>query len=171
MSVNIAIPHHPQLDNRHSPYGACNVTSYAMVGAWLNIKPQNPKEQLEDEFWRWMVNRGLNPEVHSDLITLARHYGIKARFTTSATWEEVRSHLDTNRPVIVAGHTTQSGHIFVIRGYDETGYFVNDPYGEWFSTGYRTDLSGENLHYSQRLMNRHVGVNGDLWCHFIDSTN
>ena len=169
MNTNIAIPHHPQLDNYFHPWGACNVTSYGMIGAWLGIKPQNPDEQLEDEFWRWMVNRGLNPKSHADLITLARAYGISATFTTTATWQQVREHLAMGKPCIVAGDTTPSGHIFVIRGFDATGYFVNDPYGEWFASGYRTDLSGENLHYSQRLMDNHVGVDGDLWVHFIHS--
>lgn len=170
MGINIAIPHHPQLDNHHSPYGSCNVTSYSMIAAWLGIKPANPNEQLEDEFWRWLVNRGMNPESHADLVVLAREYGIDSTFKTNATWDEVRSHLQSGRPCIVAGYTTRSGHIFVIRGYDDQGFWCNDPYGEWFEDGYRTDLSGENLHYSERLMNRHVGSDGDLWCHFILST-
>jgi hypothetical protein len=40
----------------------------------------------------------------------------------------------------------------VIRGYDQKGFFVNDPFGEWFESGYRNDFSGENLHYSNRLI-------------------
>jgi hypothetical protein len=52
-------------------------------------------------------------------------------------------------------------------GYDEFGFIVHDPYGEWFSSGYRTDLSGSYLHYSYRLITRVCIPDGSFWVHFI----
>lgn len=169
MSVNIKIPHHPQLDNRFDPYRNCGVTSYAMVASWLGILPGNPDEQLEDEFYRCLDIRNMRSQVHADLIALARIYGIDARFRTDATWDEIRDHLRSLRPIIVTGYFTRSGHILVVRGFDDNGFIVNDPYGEWFSSGYNNHRSGENLHYSNQLMAQACGQNGDVWAHFIHS--
>jgi hypothetical protein len=53
----------------------------------------------------------------------------------------------------------ESGHILVIRGYNDNGdFFVNDPAGEWFYGGYRKnsrispDNKGENKLYSRKLI-------------------
>jgi len=52
-------------------------------------------------------------------------------------------------------------------GYDEYGFIVHDPYGEWFSSGYRTDLSGSYLNYSYLLIRRVCIPDGSFWVHFI----
>ena len=58
------------------------------------------------------------------------------------------------RPVIIHGYFTASGHIIVIRGYDASGFIVNDPYGEFFQSGYDNRRSGAGLHYSYGLIAR-----------------
>jgi len=70
---------------------------------------------------------------------------------------------------IIHGYFTSFGHIMVARGYDQSGFFVNDPFGEWSELGYRTDLSGENLHYSNELIKAKSSPEGEnyLWLHRI----
>lgn len=46
-------------------------------------------------------------------------------------------------------------------------YQILYPVGEWFSTGYDTSRSGENLVYSDRMMRECCGESRDLWLHFV----
>lgn len=167
MTVNLNVPYKSQLDNENRPKGTCNVTSVAMCLNYLGIVG-NGDGQLEDQLFRWVERNGYDRHVHADLVKVFEHYGFIDRFETEATWKQVRAHLDKGYPVIYAGMLSGSGHIIVLRGYDETGYFVNDPYGEWFSWGYDTDVTGENLHYSQHLLSC-CSMTGDYnttWAHF-----
>ena len=68
------------------------------------------------------------------------------------TYKDVYTAIDNDHPVVIHGYFTRSGHIVVIRGYDDRGFYVNDPYGEYFADGYDTNKRGENLHYSNQLI-------------------
>lgn len=165
----LAVPFYPQLDNPRFPSGTCNVTSVAMVLAYFGTKPKNPEEQLEMEVLRWMEDNGLDRHVHSDLTKAIQHYGYKDTFTTDATIEQIKKHLDLGFPCIVSGMFTPSGHIIVLTGYDSGGFWVNDPYGEWFSSGYEKEpiaTRGKGLHYSFKLICNVSGGDGSIWCHF-----
>lgn len=52
----------------------------------------------------------------------------------------------------------------VARGYDQTGVFMNDPFGEWFESGYRNDFTDENLHYSNELIKAKCLPEGENYC-------
>ena len=52
---------------------------------------------------------------------------------------EVQQELDAGSPVIIHGYFTSVGHILVVLGYDQGGYWVHDPAGAWnqqFMGGY-----------------------------------
>jgi uncharacterized protein YvpB len=150
--VNLPIPYFSQLNNQFQPKKTCNVTSVAMCLYYFGIRPKNSNQQLEDELFNFVESKGWNKYLHDDLRKLFLEYGVSNKFKTDATWDEVKVHLANKKPVIISGKFTSSGHIIVLRGYDETGFWVNDPYGEFFHSGYRTDLTGENLHYSYKLL-------------------
>jgi GH24 family phage-related lysozyme (muramidase)/uncharacterized protein YvpB len=164
--VNINVPYFSQRDNINSPGGTCNVTCVAMCLAFYGIKAKSSNQQLEDELFKIVENNGWDRHVHDDLTRLFGVYGVKSQFTTDATWQQVKNHIQGGNPVIISGQFTKSGHIIVLRGFDEKGFFVNDPWGEWFSSGYQ-NRSGENLHYSYELCNK-VSYGGDktTWAHF-----
>lgn len=165
-TVNLDIPYFSQLDNLHAPMGSCNVTSVAMCLSTYGVKPRNPAYQLEDELFDLVEKKGWDRHVHDHLSKIFQIYGIESSFDTETPWQLVKAHLAEGYPAIMSGQFTRSGHIIVLRGYNATGFFVNDPYGEYFRTGYRTNLTGKNLHYSNQLLSSvSYGGSKSLWAH------
>lgn len=168
-------PYLSQLDNLNNPYGSCNVTSCAMVLNHYGIKGSG-RGQLEDQLYRWLVDRGLSRHSPYDLERLINEvgapYNIKDSFTSRATWDEVNAHIDSGKPIISHGYFTRFGHIIVVWSRNEQGYIVHDPYGECCydhasgRTWYETNKSGEGLQYSYRMMRSLCGPDGDNWVHF-----
>lgn len=163
------IPYKSQLDNELNPRGACNVTSYAMVMQYLQIPRQSNEGQLEDELYQWMEDKGLSRWDPEDLAQMGRSYGLKVDFNSRATLRDLRKAISEGYGCIIHGYFTSFGHIMVVRGYDDNGFYVNDPYGEWFESGYRNDRSGENLFYSNQLVQSKCLPEGTdyLWLHKI----
>lgn len=163
----LSIPHKSQLDNALNPRGACNVTSFAMVMAYFRIKRLSSVGQLEDELYRYMEGNSLSRWEPDDLARAARSYGLRDDFTTRGKLTDLRWAIAGGYPCIIHGYFTSFGHIMVVRGYDQNGFFVNDPFGEWTASGYRNDLSGENLHYSNNLIQSKCSPEGEnfMWIH------
>jgi uncharacterized protein YvpB len=161
------VPYKSQLDNALNPSGACNVTAFAMVMTYLQIKGTTGVGQLEDELYQYMENNGLSRWDPDDLVTMAQNYGVVDDFTRRGSLSDIRRAIAEGRPCIIHGYFTSFGHIIVVRGYDQYGFFVNDPYGEWTSAGYRNDLSGQNLHYSNALIQSKCSPEGEdyIWLH------
>ncbi len=161
------VPYKSQRDNVLNPTGACNVTSYAMVMTYFQIKGRTGAGQLEDELYQYMENNGLSRWEPIDLATMGRAYGLKVDFTMQGRLSDIRKAIAEGKPCIIHGYFTSFGHIMVVRGYDNYGFLVNDPYGEWTSSGYNSRASGENLHYSSGLIQSKCSPEGDnfLWLH------
>lgn len=166
MNILLDVPFKSQLDNRFNPTGACNVTSIAMCLEYLGYK-SGSKEQLEDELYRYMTDTGLNRHSPQDLAQVVRDYGFSDDFTDRATIPQCQAWLASKNPIVMHGYFTNFGHIITGVGYDQTGFIVHDPYGEWFRSGYRNDLSGRNLHYSYELIKEKCIPDGSFWVHFI----
>ncbi len=167
VTVRLNVPYKSQLDNALNPSGACNVTSFAMVMAYFQIRKTTGVGQLEDELYQYMENNGLSRWDPYDLATMARNYGLVDDYTERGRLYDIRKAIAEGRPCIIHGYFTNFGHIIVVRGYDQYGFFVNDPYGEWTSSGYRNDLSGANLHYSNSLIQTKCSPEGEdyIWLH------
>ena len=169
----LQVPYFSQLDNAFYPYGSCNVTSIAMCLAYLGVKPSG-SHQLEDELQLWIESKGLSRHSPHDLAKAARAFGVKDDFKETATFEQVKAHIDSGYPCVIHGYFTEFGHIIVISGYNQKGFIVEDPYGEWFASGYdRNDSSnpskGKNLLYSYEMMRRTCVDSVGAWVHFISS--
>ncbi|MBW4440909.1 MAG: C39 family peptidase [Plectolyngbya sp. WJT66-NPBG17] len=161
------VPYHTQLNNAENPKGACNVTSFAMVMRYFRISKRTNAMQFEDELYRYMENKGLSRHDPEDLAVMAENYGLKDDLTLQGRMSDIRKAIAEGKPCILHGYFTSFGHIIVVRGYDQTGLCVNDPFGEWFDSGYRNDLSGENLSYSYNLIQRTASPEGSnfMWLH------
>jgi hypothetical protein len=173
MSKSLPVPHFSQLDNVNAPYGTCNLTSVAMCMAYLGIAGDGSGKQLEDQLFEYVMRQGLSRHSPTDLRQVLWWKKISDDFRPDAKWGDARRWIDSGRPLIAHGYFTRSGHIVVIRGYDDAAYgsagawIVNDPYGEWNAEGYDTNVSGEALRYSYSMMGNVCGQDGDLWLHFV----
>lgn len=166
-TYDLRIPYFSQLDNLYNPTGSCNVTSLAMCLTYLGLRPKVPKVQLEDELYDYCLEKGLSRHSPLDLAKVVKNYGYKDDFQANARWADVKTWLLKGNPIVTHGYFTTFGHIVVIRGFNQKGWIVNDPYGEWWETGYDTNASGERLTYSYEMMKRVCGKDGDLWIHYI----
>lgn len=162
-------PYKSQMDNWYNPTGSCNVTSMAMCLAYYKKPRRVSSGQFEDELYEYALNRGYSRWSPYDLAKIVREYGCKDYFTEKATLDELKQWLAEGKPTVIHGYFTSFGHIMPVVGYDELGLIVHDPFGEWFSSGYRTDLSGAYLHYSYGLIRRTCMPDGNFWVHFISN--
>ncbi|HEY9640904.1 MAG TPA: C39 family peptidase [Coleofasciculaceae cyanobacterium] len=165
------VPYKSQLDNVLNPTGACNVTSFAMVMTYFQVKGATGVGQLEDELYRYMENNGLSRWDPNNLATMARAYGLTDDFTMRGTLSDIRKAIAQGYPCIIHGYFTSFGHIIVVIGYDAYGLFVHDPYGKWTDSGYRNDLSGENLYYPNALIQSKCSPEGEdyIWLHRLSN--
>lgn len=175
---NLFLPYRTQLDNQLNPLGSCQVTSLAMCLTYWGIAGYALMPQLEDELTKLAAANGLDPKEPAGLQALAREYDrVDDDLTYSGSVADIRRAIDAGYPCIVHGYFTRSGHVIVIRGYDDTGFYVNDPYGEAFWEGgksfcvYDTNRTGENLHYSYNMITAICSPESnpaqDIWLHRI----
>lgn len=144
---DLKVPYLCQLQNTLAPYGTCNVTSVAMVLGYYGY-PTAP-----DALTQACEDRGLDRHSEHVMKQLLEEQGLRDDLRYNWTIPQLLLELKAGHPVIIHGYFTESGHIIVLRGFEDNSYFrVNDPYGEHFHTGYDTSKSGENLLYSFGLI-------------------
>ena len=171
--VKLSVPYKSQRDNSNNPDGACNVTSMAMCLKFLGIAKRRSSGQFEDELYQYALDHNLSRHSPYDLAKIVRDYSAKDAFDSHATVQRVKDWLAAGNPAVTHGYFTSFGHIVVFVGYDDTGFIVHDPYGEWCAEGYdRNDPSGNNekgkfQHYSYNLINNTCASDGEFWVHFI----
>lgn len=169
-SVNLPIPHYDYYDqnnNREAPGGSCNVTAIAMVLAYLGIPQKQPDMRYPDELDAYCDQHGFDRHSPIDLAKVVDAYGCQDDFSYHSNWNLIKTWIASGLPVVVHTQLTRSGHVILLRGYDETGVWVNDPNGIWTPDGYNESKSGENLHYSWELMYQTVSSDNQLWAHHI----
>lgn len=167
-------PYRSQRDNERNPGGSCNVTSIAMCLLYWGIVGDGSYRQLEDQCYARCLDRGWSRHSPLGLKSLAESYpGIKNDFTDSGSLQDIRDAIDKGIPCVIHGWFTAFGHIIAVKGYDDSGLIVNDPWGEWFPRGYDIDARGEGLHYSYNLILRTCSEDvgnpdpSDMWVHRI----
>jgi putative chitinase len=153
MKVLPDFPYFSQHDNENNPGGSCNVTSMAMGLYYLGIRGDDSYPQLEDQLYDRCEQRGLSRHDALSLKALVETYpGCKDDYTSNGSLADIRKAIDEGKPCVVHGYFTGFGHIVAVKGYDDKGFIVNDPWGEFHWDGYDRDASGEGLHYSSQLM-------------------
>ncbi|MBW4464902.1 MAG: C39 family peptidase [Pegethrix bostrychoides GSE-TBD4-15B] len=169
-TVDLPIPHYDyydQNDNQEAPGGSCNVTALAMDLAYLGVHQLHPQMRYPDELDAYCDQHGLDRHSPLDLAKVVEAYGCQDEFSYTSSWAYIRAWLACGLPVVVHTKLTRSGHVILLRGYDATGVWVNDPNGVWTPDGYDETKSGENLHYSWDLMYQTVSSDNQLWAHHI----
>lgn len=183
------VPWLSQRDNANRPGGTCNVTCLAMVLQSYGVRPADARTQLEDEIFRHLDTNEARAWVRTNHPALANvnpwnvHYALewvvntkygshaRSRFVLDATWEALeRTVVDEQRPVILTGGFTQSGHIVALVGFTVVGdLVVNDPYGDWRGAPSYGVQAGQARIYPRSDMENILsgGRPGPKYAHFL----
>lgn len=166
MSKIVAMPYFSQVDDGPDGWRLCQSASIAMCLAAVGFKNNG------DDIWyvHQLKRHGDSTDQAAHARTL-HDLGAPGRFRTNVTIEQAKAEIDAGRPVAVAllhhgspAHPS-GGHWIVLKGYDDTGWVVDDPYGELgLSTGHWDKVggkSGESKHYSYANMNPRWQVEGN----------
>ena len=159
MSINHNVPYFSQEDNEIEPWRTCGATSSAMCLKYFQVADLGPFAQYEDDVKKRFDRLGIDHGSPDGIKRLLEGLGLRDDLTLRGSLSDITRSLDSGEICILHGFWTNSGHILVIRGYNNNGdFFVNDPAGEWFHSGYRKNSSfspdnkGENKIYSRKLI-------------------
>jgi uncharacterized protein YvpB len=174
VQTKLKVSYKSQMDNFNNPTGSCNVTCLAMCLSYLGISGKDSSIQLEDELYEYTLSAGLSRHLPQDLAKVVVAYGAKDNFDEFATIDRVKQWIAKGNLVVIHGYFTSFGHIVTLIGYDENGFIVHDPYGEWFESGYDcndpagNNQKGKDLKYSYDMITRTcIGEDKSFWAHFI----
>jgi hypothetical protein len=166
MSKIVSMPYFSQVDDGPDGWRLCQSASIAMCLAAVGFKNNG------DDLWyvHELKKHGDSTDQAAHVRTL-RDLNAPGRFTTGCTIAKAKAEIDAGRPVAVAllhhgsPHSPTGGHWIVLKGYDDKGWVVDDPYGElglangqWCAVGGK---AGESKHYSYANMNPRWQVEGD----------
>jgi uncharacterized protein YvpB len=113
------------------------------------------KTVTPDNLSKVVAQKGYDRYLHSDLVKLAKEYGITSKFSTQTKLETILEAIDNGNPVILSAYFTASGHIVVVKGYDLTftpTLILNDPYGD-FQTKY-SNFNGKDTRLTISDLNK-----------------
>ena len=170
------VPYYYQYNNTQSPNSTCANTSVAMV---LSYYGWSDTPDVITNYYG--VSTAQTPSgLASVFNSEAAYFNMSQRLLpiTDGSISELHAELDSGNPVIVHGYFTNAGHVLVVLGYDQHGYWVNDPAGTWdqqFKGGYPygwEPTSGDAIYYSKFNFELAItSLNGTdyapIWMHFV----
>lgn len=163
--TNLDVPYYCQMDNRVEKHATCSNSSLAMVLDFNGTKSIGSSGNLADQLY----NKFGKLNSVAKIASTAQSLGYKAETRVPSSFSQIKRDLDKGLPVIIGGDFVgRAGHFIVAKGYNETGFVVHDPYGDWDRTtispgnGYGSYLcnngySGENKVYTYSQMHRAAG--------------
>ncbi len=134
------VPFYAQNDNqnwmdRTPGYAQCHITSETMNLMYL--KPElvqwsrrngfkEPESYVRSKYYQYTSMRGNHDAM---TLTLERDFGVKSSWNYDGMFSDIKQLIDKEFPVVVGVEYKTAGHIIVVVGYDDKGFWVNDPYG------------------------------------------
>lgn len=165
------------------------MTSLAMCLDFYGCKiaPNGGFDQMEDSLLAICDEEGLVRGDPGVMKLLGERFGLKDELIIVSGWESVGNtlyqhlipHIGFGKPAIVHGEWTRSGHIVCIDGVrledgDPVQWHFADPYGEWYSDGYRINRGGDRdlgrYWMSHASFTATALRDGILWCHLIEKS-
>lgn len=153
-----------QYDNKYEPISTCGLTAGSMLISYKKGYTVSP-DTLYKKYGKY---KGMSPE---GLSRMYKDYGLKGRYSRRATRKQIKELLDSGTPVVIHGYFSRKGHIVTITGYDDEGFFVNDPAGKWNGryNGSYNGWGGNKHKYSySSFSNSVIGSDGDIWISWVD---
>lgn len=128
-----------QIDNIRLPDSTCGITSVAMA---LRFFGNNVTSNQLLERYDYTIAQS-----NQTMAKIFDDYRLRYDIFYTASRAQLQSHLRAGHPVILQTYFTRSGHIIALVGYDDTGWIVHDPNGEWSgSPGSSPYKSGSGLY-------------------------
>ena len=169
--LNLNVPFFDQKDNGPEGWRECQSSSIAMCLAFLGIGGIKDDTTYVNIVKRYGDTTERQP--HYDAMKQLGYTG--ASFSKNLSIAQIKAELNKQKPVAVGAlhhgpvsKPSGGGHFVVIRGYNEKGWFVNDPYGELDlkSGGWsrRAMGAGKNFLYGYTNFNPRIFVPGDGHC-------
>jgi len=165
----LAVQYMSQRDNYRDASRTCFSSSCAMLLKFL--KPGSIK--TDNDYIKVVFAYGDTTEASTQIAAL-KDFGLPVIFATNGNRALIQKQINAGKPV-PAGflhHGTPSkptggGHWLCITGYDATGYWVNDPWGEIdLIAGTYPSTDGAKKHYSYKNFEPRWMVDGPNtgWC-------
>lgn len=166
--VDIQIPHLSQYDNLLQPNSTCNLTCAAMLLKWAGLKgPNYGYKRLPDNLTAYCEDKGLDRHTLETIDHVLEKFGLKDSSGYFGNFTSLKDHLRKGNPAIVHGYFTKSGHIIVVRGFDEAKgeWICNDPAGNAL-IGYGQS-SGQAVRYPSAWFREKAAPDGNIWLHLV----
>ncbi|MBT9315085.1 C39 family peptidase [Leptothoe spongobia] len=171
-SKKLQVMYFSQRDNAAQAHRTCN-TSSCWMGA-LYMKTSLWQECGEDQnadlnFYLPKVEAYGDTTDHGAQTRALESMGVQSAWHTTLTMGDVRKEIDAGRPVVMgvlhkgpASSPRGGGHMILAVGYDDTGMFIHDPYGDMdlVNGGYPGSTDGSFRHYSNKNLGARFEVDG-----------
>lgn len=180
MSKILNVPFYAQNDNEPWFDGAhgsvqCELTSTAMLLAYLkpgvvDLSRKNGfvevESYLKSKYRKYTQSRG-----NHDATTqcLKNEFGVDSVWRYDLSTKDLVAQIDKGLPVTIGVEYKTAGHIIIVIGYDNKGFFVHDPYGSrnGAQDSYLVDPGhldyGKEDHYSFSLIRKIWSMDREGW--------
>lgn len=161
-----------QRDNAAQAHRTCNTASCWMGALYMKtaLWEQCGEDQNADlNFYLPKVETYGDTTDHGAQTNALSSLDVKSEWHTTLSINDVKKELDAGRPVVLGvlhkGHVNRpsgGGHMILAVGYDDTGMFIHDPYGEMdlVNGGYPGSTDGSYRHYSYKNLGARFEVDG-----------
>jgi uncharacterized protein YvpB len=149
----LGVEYMSQRDNYRDANRTCFSSSCAMLLKYL----KSGSIKTDDDYIKVVFTFGDTTEGATQVATL-KHFGLPVVFITGGNRALIQKQINSGKPVPAGflhhgtpSQPTGGGHWLCIIGYDETGYWVNDPWGDCdLLTGTYPSTDGAKKHYSYK---------------------
>lgn len=156
-------------------YAQCHITSESMLVVYL--KPElldwsrkngfrEFESYVKSKYYKYSGSRG----DHNAMTSCLRiDFGIDSVWKYDGNFSDIRQLIDKGFPVTVGVEYKTAGHILLVTGYDDKGFWVNDPFGERLGSSDQYKINpgrpseiGKNDYYSLSTFDK-IWHNGEGW--------